>query len=155
MQTFQEIGNLLKTEREKRKLKLEDVAKSLKIRASYLIAMEEGRIKELPGAIYSLGYLRIYSEFLFLESAEIVKSFRNLAESEFFSGGMVLHGDPYSHELKPRASIVFISLLLVVILYVFWYEAIYSPGADSRKYSAAREKALIEKAKELYGSEGQ
>jgi len=155
MKTFQEIGMVLRTEREKRQLKLEDVAKSLKIRSTYLAAIEEGRIKELPGAIYSLGYLKIYSDFLLLESAEILRSFRNLAESEFFSGGMVLHGDPYSHELKPRASIVFISLLMVVILYVFWYEAVYSPEFDSRKYSAARGKMLIEKAKELYGSEGQ
>ncbi len=155
MQTFQEIGTILRSERESRKLRIEDVAKSLKIRASYLTAMEEGRIKELPGAIYSLGYLKIYSDFLLLESAEIVQSFRNLAESEFFSGGMVLHGDPYSHELKPTAGIVFISLLMVVILYFFWYEAIYSPGFDSRKYSAVREKALIEKAKALYGTENQ
>lgn len=151
-ENFTEIGAALRQAREKQKLRLEDMAKSLKIRLSYLTAMEEGRFKDLPGPVYSFGYLKTYSEQLSLNNPELLESFRNLMEAELFSGS-ILHGDPYSHELKPQPGIIFIALLFMSAVYFFWYEAIYLPGRlDKEKYGMLKEKALIEKVKELYGT---
>ena len=151
--SFIEIGAALKQEREKKHLKILDIAKSLKIRAGYLEAMEEGRFKDLPGPVYSFGYLKIYCDQLDIKNAEILESFKSLIEAELLSGGMTLQGDPYSHELKPHPGIVMLSLLLMALVYFFWYYAIYFPARlDKEKYSILKEKVLIEKAKELYGT---
>ena len=52
---------------------LADVAASLRIRQTYLEALEEGRFDDLPGATYAAGFLRTYSEFLGIDPDEMVE----------------------------------------------------------------------------------
>ena len=60
------VGRYLKTERELQGQDLQQVAEMLRIH-SYLQAIEEGEIDQLPGPTYAVGFVRAYAEYLGLE----------------------------------------------------------------------------------------
>jgi cytoskeletal protein RodZ len=60
----------LKQSRIDRKLSLEKVAEDLKIRKQYISALEENKQELIPGNVYVNGYLRMYKEYLGLESVK-------------------------------------------------------------------------------------
>ncbi len=64
----------LKSEREKRKIPLAQIAKDTHISLHYLQCLEEGRYKELPGGMYNRAFLRAYCESLNLDR-ETLKHF--------------------------------------------------------------------------------
>ena len=70
------VGYLLRMTREQRGQDLESVARALRIRHPYLVAIEEGRYRDLPGAPYASGFVRSYAEFLGLDATEILRRFR-------------------------------------------------------------------------------
>lgn len=55
----------------------ETVSRQLRIRAIYLRAIEEGRIQDLPGATYAVGFVRSYADFLGFDGNSVVASFRD------------------------------------------------------------------------------
>jgi cytoskeletal protein RodZ len=57
----------LKEAREKKGYTIEEVADILKIRKQYLLDLEEGDLKDIPGQVYVEGYSKIYYEFLGLK----------------------------------------------------------------------------------------
>src|SRR3954464_10145030 len=57
-------------------LSIEDLAQSLRIRRVYLVALEEGRVRDLPAPAYAVGFVRTYARALGLEEAEVVRRFR-------------------------------------------------------------------------------
>ncbi len=70
------VGGLLRQAREQRGQDLESVARALRIRHPYLVAIEEGRYRDLPGAPYASGFVRSYSEYLGLDATEMLRRFR-------------------------------------------------------------------------------
>ncbi len=70
------LGSEMRSIRISRGLALEDVAERLKIKASVLSALEEGQEDNLPGRIYTLGFIRAYAEFLGLDGAEAVARYK-------------------------------------------------------------------------------
>ena len=75
----QTVGNILRNARLKQGKTLNDVAKTLFIRRVYLEAIENVDYKKLPVEPYGLGYVRNYAEYLGLNSARIVQSFKETA----------------------------------------------------------------------------
>lgn len=67
--------------REARGLELNEVATTLNISASYLIAIEEGRLNALPNRVFAIGYLKGYARHLGLDEEQVV------ADYERFTGG--------------------------------------------------------------------
>ncbi len=70
------LGSEMRSIRISRGMALEDVAERLKIKASVLSALEEGQEDNLPGRIYTLGFIRTYAEFLGLDEAEAVARYK-------------------------------------------------------------------------------
>ena len=75
----QTVGNILRNARLKQGKTLNDVADVLFIRRVYLEAIENVDYKKLPVEPYGLGYVRNYAEYLGLNSARIVQSFKETA----------------------------------------------------------------------------
>src|SRR3546814_10325935 len=63
----QAIGELLRARREELGQDLRDVSHMLRIRYPYLEAIEGGRVGELPGPTYAVGFVRAYADYLGLE----------------------------------------------------------------------------------------
>ncbi|HWT99925.1 MAG TPA: helix-turn-helix domain-containing protein, partial [Terriglobales bacterium] len=71
------VGALLRNRREELGQDTETVSRQLRIRSIYLRAIEEGRIQDLPGATYAVGFVRSYADFLGFDGNSVVSSFRD------------------------------------------------------------------------------
>lgn len=80
------FGAALRRRREELRLSLDDVAASTRIRKTYLQALEEENLQALPGAAYSIGFLRIYARQLGLPVEPLIHS-RSVAGDEDEHGG--------------------------------------------------------------------
>jgi cytoskeleton protein RodZ len=71
-----ELGDLLRSEREKKGLSLEEVEEATRIRRRYLEALENGDAAHLPAPVYTQGFIRNYAIFLGLAPQEALALFR-------------------------------------------------------------------------------
>lgn len=67
---LEEMGLLLRQERERRGISLEKAAASVRISKKYLASLEEGRTDGLPHPVYAKGFVKNYARFLDLEPEE-------------------------------------------------------------------------------------
>jgi cytoskeletal protein RodZ len=58
------LGKKLRDARELQKIDLQTVCDSLKIRRFFLECMENGRFDQLPGTIYTMGFVKSYAQYL-------------------------------------------------------------------------------------------
>lgn len=72
---MQPFGRYLKTEREKRGIRLEEIASSTKIHIQNLALMEEDRWKELPQDPFIRGFISAYARYIGLDNKETLKLF--------------------------------------------------------------------------------
>jgi len=70
------VGHLLKGERLKKEMSLEDVMKCLHIPREYLEAIENSVYDKLPEMAYTLGFIRAYSRLLDMDSETMIKGFQ-------------------------------------------------------------------------------
>ena len=78
---FKKLGKLFKSKREEKNLTLKEVENSTSIRSNYLEAIEEGQLKQSLCAVYMLGFIRQYANFLGLEVEKIVAEFPDVIKS--------------------------------------------------------------------------
>ena len=69
------VGEILKKEREKQHLSIDDIAAGTSIRALYIEAIEEGHYDRLPAAVYVKGFIRNYAKHLGLDSEAMVAAY--------------------------------------------------------------------------------
>ena len=69
------IGNILRKEREKKKLSVRDIENETSIRTVYIDAIEKGEYDKLPGEVYAKGFIKNYANFLNLNGEEFVRQF--------------------------------------------------------------------------------
>ncbi|HEX6654848.1 MAG TPA: RodZ domain-containing protein [Candidatus Limnocylindria bacterium] len=75
-QELHKLGEVLRTAREAKGVDLARVERDTKIRARYLTALETGDYAELPGAVYTKGFLRNYGAYLGLDTEYLVDLYR-------------------------------------------------------------------------------
>src|SRR5439155_928985 len=66
------LGEQLRAQRERKAITLEQAAADTRIREKFLKALEEGDYPSLPGAVYTRGFLRNYSDYLDLATDDLV-----------------------------------------------------------------------------------
>ncbi len=72
-----DIGAALKAAREFRGLSLQDVADQTRIRRTYLAAVEDMRLDELPSRPFTIGYIKAYATLLGMDPDEAVARFKD------------------------------------------------------------------------------
>jgi cytoskeletal protein RodZ len=75
-QELHKLGEVLRTAREAKGVDLPRVERDTKIRARYLTALETGDYAELPGSVYTKGFLRNYGAYLGLDTEYLVDLYR-------------------------------------------------------------------------------
>lgn len=118
------IGEKLRQARHNRQLKIEPIAKKLKIRAEYLMAMEDERFDKLPAGLYGKNFLKEYALFLGLKPLELFKDLDDKLFGEEDS-------NPFSQKvLKSRKllvwpkiikNILIAAAILICFLYLIFY----------------------------------
>ncbi len=113
-------GAELRDARERLGWALPDVAAMLRMRPSYLEALESGRLNELPGNVYALGYLRTYATTLGLDPDEVARRFRAEA-SEISRRTDLVFPVPVPDRGLPAGALILLGLILAGGAYIGWY----------------------------------
>jgi cytoskeleton protein RodZ len=93
----------------------------LRIRPSYLEALEAGRLTNLPGNVYALGFLRTYATALGLEPGGVARRFRAEA-GEIPRHSELVFPVPMPERGLPAGALILLGLILVGGAYVGWYQ---------------------------------
>lgn len=135
------VGSLLRAERERRNLSLDDVSANLRIRRAQLEAIEEGRFKDLPGAPYAVGFVRAYAEFLELDRDDIVRRFKT--EAAELNNRKELHFPrPIKESRMPGGVVLVVSVLIAAGAYGLWYTQRTSDQPELPRVTAVPERMM-------------
>jgi cytoskeleton protein RodZ len=129
-----DVGRQLREARQQRGEDLYDVADYLRIKPSYLFALEEGDLSAMPGRTYAMGFLRTYADHLGYDGAEVVRGLNATARAGQ-DAKLKVH-QPVGENRLPSLAMVGAALLLGGVAYGGWF------AAQSGDLLVARVKAL-------------
>src|SRR5271154_2357114 len=112
-------GDELRQRREALGLDLSELAATLRIKPAYLAALEAGRPEELPGAVYAIGFMRAYADYLGLDCGEMLRRFKQ--ESTLFAAKPDLAFPVPSGERGRPGGVVLVALILAICAYGGWF----------------------------------
>jgi cytoskeleton protein RodZ len=128
------LGAELQLARERLGWDLEEIAASLRIRLPYLRAIEEGRIADLPGNAYAVGFVRTYASALGLDPDEVARRFRAEAKDVNRKPELSFPA-PVTPRGVPAMAVVLLGILIAGGAYVGWYR--YSGSAEPAREQTA------------------
>ncbi len=112
-----DIGAALKAAREFRGLSLEQVADTTRIRRSYLAAIEEMRLEDLPSRPFTIGYVRAYAVALGMDGEAAVERFKI---DEPAPDGALPEPIGVQQDSDPRLTLVLVAGALIVGAIILW-----------------------------------
>jgi cytoskeleton protein RodZ len=114
------LGAEMRAARQAQGWELPQLAASLRIRQSYLEAIEAGRIGDLPGTTYALGFVRAYASALGLPGEEMAKRFR--ADATLANGQTALRFPaPVPQRGVPAGALMLLGVVILAGAYGGWY----------------------------------
>lgn len=113
-------GELLRERREEFGLTLEQVGAALRIKPAYLMALEEGKPAGLPGPAYAVGFTRSYSNFLGLDSGEVLRRLK-AEKADLGRKPDLSFPIPLGERSLPSGSMLLVALILALCGYGAWY----------------------------------
>ena len=116
------VGEELREARNALGVSLEDAAAQLRINKRYLQALEEGRVKDLPGAAYAVGFVRSYATALGLDPDEAVRRFRDVSGPAVTKSGDLVFPEPVPRRGIPTGVLAALGLALAMGGYIAWYQ---------------------------------
>lgn len=114
------VGAMLRATRQRYGWDLEDIETALRIRLAHLQAIEEGRLEDLPGPAYAIGFVRAYADHLGLEREEVVNQFRDEI-SDLPRRTQLNFPTPIPESRIPSGAIIAISIAVALGAYGGWY----------------------------------
>lgn len=115
-------GRLLREERERRGLTLDEISLATKLRPYILKTLEEEQWDSLPSPAFVRGFLRTYAKFLSMDEDKILGAYgTNISVDPDLRN---LEGEPFPGKGK-RSSLFLWMLAAVVALFVLW--KMYAP----------------------------
>jgi cytoskeleton protein RodZ len=120
-QAAAQVGAGLRSVRERLGWKLPEVAEGLRIRLSYLEAIERGDLGALPGPAYQTGFIRTYAQSLGLDPEEILRRFRDAGSMGELPKAELKFLAPVPDRGVPTGAIALLGVVLVLAGYGLWY----------------------------------
>jgi cytoskeleton protein RodZ len=114
-------GADLRAARERLGWSVADIAQHLRIRQPFLECIEAGRISELPGNAYAVGFVRTYAQALGLDPDEMARRFRAEA-AEVNRKTELTFPAPVPDGGVPAGALVLMGLAICIGAYVGWYQ---------------------------------
>ena len=130
------IGDILKKIRLEKGYTLEEISNITRIRRKYLEALENSNYEEIPDRVYTKSFLKIYSEFLGLDKAHILKRFQDEDSQEdktiiapmYYLPNELIQSKP--NRKKTLYILIFI-LLFVLLVWGIWSFILKNPSMFS------------------------
>jgi len=140
--TAARVGADLRMARERLGWTLALLAAHLRIRLPYLEALEEGRIGDLPGVAYAVGFLRTYATILGLDPDEMSRRFRaEVAEANRKTE--LNFPAPVPDRGVPAGAVILVGALLAIGAYVGWYRLSEHPAPVAEVVPAVPERLAV------------
>ncbi|WP_374650344.1 helix-turn-helix domain-containing protein [Dongia sp.] len=117
------VAALLRRRREELGRDVATVARQLRIRAVYISAIEEGRLQDLPGTAYAVGFVRAYADYLGLDGNSVVGDYRDELARRSRQNQLIWPVDQVEHKHFPGGIVLLVSLVILGALYGGWYMA--------------------------------
>lgn len=128
LEVFQEVGQILANARKEKNLTIWQVAAQIHIRQQYLADLEEGRLYDLPGRVYILGFIRTYARLLELDGEELVRRVSDLPNIPDYERSQV--PIPMHTEEEPNFPVLIVSAVFIVLVAIGGYFFL-KPAANS------------------------
>nr|ADI17440.1 uncharacterized protein conserved in bacteria [uncultured Rhodospirillales bacterium HF0070_31K06] len=122
------VGRYLKTERESQGQDLTQVAEMLRVHRSYLQAIEDGEIDQLPGPTYAVGFVRAYADHLGLDRNKVAERFKEEGKIPKQRAELILP-TPLPEGQIPSLAVLLIAAVLLSVAYGGWV-FVSSPDGD-------------------------
>jgi cytoskeleton protein RodZ len=116
------VGEELREARLALGISVEDAATQLRINKRYLMALEEGRVKDLPGAAYAVGFVRSYATALGLDADDAVRRFRDMSGTAVTKSGELVFPEPVPSRGIPTGILAAIGVAIALAGYIAWYQ---------------------------------
>lgn len=110
------LPDRLASARDRKGVDLFRAERDTKIRARYLAALERGDYRELPGAVYTKGFLRNYAIYLGLDPEDVLRQWRRERGDQVSSEPAVVPPKPI---LEPTRPLAFSPSVIVAALMTF------------------------------------
>jgi cytoskeleton protein RodZ len=127
------LPDRLTAARERKGVDLFRAERDTKIRVRYLSALESGDYRDLPGAVYTKGFLRNYAIYLGLDPEDVLRQWRRERGEATAPEAVIVPPRPLDEPARPlnfSPSIVVAALLTVGVVLFFVYL-----GAQLLRYS--------------------
>jgi cytoskeleton protein RodZ len=115
------VGEALREARITLGASVEDMAERLRINRRYIHALEEGRLKDLPGPAYAVGFVRSYAAALGLDADEAVRRFRDVTGGAGAKNGDLVFPEPVPSRGVPAGALVAAGVVVAIGAYVAWF----------------------------------
>jgi cytoskeletal protein RodZ len=131
------LGQRLHQKRLQRKQSLEEIAEVIKIKPSFLSAIERGEYSKLPSPAYAQGFVRNYASYLGLSRAETTMLFKREFDEKramkVLPDVMIKTKEfPIQRIRIQQSMLIFIFFLIVILGYLFFqYRAAFLPPSLS------------------------
>lgn len=113
------VGEILRRTRMHYKQTIPDIERALRIRASQIEAIESGDLKQLPGRVYAVGFVRSYSEFLGLDGDKMVELFKQQSAGQKITPELNFPVAPSDGKLPPLWLIGACVVVIIIALSVW------------------------------------
>jgi len=134
------VGALLRQARQGFGRDVGQIGAALRIRASHLQAIEDGRYEELPGGTYAIGFIRTYAEYLGLDGPEMVRRFKQEVEGRELKNDLSFPM-PVGERSVPGSTILLGGVVIALCGYGIWYYV--SSGDHGRSEQVAAVPAAL------------
>ena len=95
------LPDRLAAARERKGVDLTRAERDTKIRARYLSALERGDYRELPGAVYTKGFLRNYAIYLSLDPEDVLRQWRRERGDQAAPEPLIVPPRPMAEPARP------------------------------------------------------
>ena len=115
------VGQIIFDARKLKKLDVVEVAEKLRIRRSYLEAIEKSNYETLPCFPYGVGFVRSYADFLGLDGVSLADAYKketNLKEKNTLR--VIDNGDIVNDSTIPSQAYLILSIVAVLLIYFGW-----------------------------------
>ncbi len=114
------LGGELRAARESLGQSVDSLATRLRIRRAHLEALEQGRLKDLPGAAYAIGFVRSYAAALGLDPDDLARRFRDIAGGGKAQPKLVFP-EPPAERAIPAGALMAFGTVVAIGAYVAWF----------------------------------
>jgi len=118
------VGSILKKARQEKELSLDEIEQEIKIRKSYLAALEESDYSQLPSSVFIKGFIRTYAQFLGLKPDEVIAFWRREYDQKENTKASLTPPQPLKKEriiITPGLLIAVLSGIGVIAFLIYIY----------------------------------